>query len=57
MLEKAALSIGEYETFGSVYNRLMPLGAELIVSTLSKIKKGTIIKHLRITVRPTTHPP
>ena len=44
MLEKAALSIGEYETFGSVYNRLMPLGAELIVSTLSKIEKGTIIK-------------
>jgi methionyl-tRNA formyltransferase len=42
MIDKASLEIGEYETFGSVYKRLMVLGAELIVKTLKNIEQGNV---------------
>ncbi len=41
MIDKAAIEIGEDETFGSVYGRLMALGSELIVETLKKLESGT----------------
>lgn len=40
MIASASLAVGEYESFGSVYERLKPLGAELLVKTLADIEKG-----------------
>lgn len=40
MIDRASLQAGEYESFGSVYKRLMPLGAQLIVKTLDDIENG-----------------
>jgi methionyl-tRNA formyltransferase len=42
MIDKAAIEIGDDETFGSVYGRLMELGAGLIVETLKKLENGTV---------------
>jgi methionyl-tRNA formyltransferase len=44
MIDKASLNIEKYETFGSVYSRLMSLGAELITKTLSNIEAGTAVR-------------
>jgi methionyl-tRNA formyltransferase len=41
MIASASIGVGEYESFGSVYERLKPLGAELLVKTLSDIENGT----------------
>ena len=40
VLDRAALPIGQTESFGSVYGRLMTLGAELMVKTLGDIEAG-----------------
>ncbi len=42
MLEVMETEIGENETAGELFDRLSGLGAELIVSTLSKLEKGEI---------------
>lgn len=42
MLEQSVTEIGENETAGELFDRLSPMGAELIVSTLKKIEKGEI---------------
>ncbi len=42
MLEVMETEIGENETAGKLFDRLSGLGAELIVSTLSKLEKGEI---------------
>lgn len=42
MLEQSVTEIGENETAGELFDRLAPMGAELIVSTLKKVEKGVI---------------
>jgi methionyl-tRNA formyltransferase len=42
IIEQAKVSIGENETVGELYGRLMSLGAEVMHSTVQKIAKGGI---------------
>ena len=42
IIEQAKASIGENENVGSLYQRLMKLGADLMYSTVQKIAKGDI---------------
>ncbi|NLL94129.1 MAG: methionyl-tRNA formyltransferase [Clostridiales bacterium] len=43
IIEKATYTLKEDETGGSLFDRLMELGGELIVSTMKKIEDGTAI--------------
>jgi methionyl-tRNA formyltransferase len=40
IIERAEVSIGENETVGELYSRLMTLGADVMLSTVGKINKG-----------------
>ena len=40
MILKCATKIGENETYGELYDRLMPMGAELLIKTLLKIEEN-----------------
>lgn len=42
IIEQAKVNIDENEDIGSLYNRLMILGADLMYSTVQKIEKGNI---------------
>jgi methionyl-tRNA formyltransferase len=42
MLEKRTLAIDEWVTAGQLHTRLAPLGAELLVEGLAKLKAGTL---------------
>ncbi len=42
MLIKESLKIGENETSGELYERLAPLGAEVLLKTLDALTKGTL---------------
>lgn len=42
IIDQKKISIGENENFGSVYERLMNIGAELTVSTVQRIIDGTL---------------
>lgn len=44
MLEKASVELESDETGGSLHDKLSAMGAELILSTLSKIEDGTITR-------------
>lgn len=44
MLEKASVVLSPDETGGSLHDKLSAMGAELILSTLSKIEDGTITR-------------
>lgn len=44
MLEKIVVRLEEKETGGSLFDRLSLLGGDLILSTLDKIEKGTIVR-------------
>jgi methionyl-tRNA formyltransferase len=43
MLEKRTLAIDEWVTAGQLHTRLAPLGAELLVEGLAKLKAGTLV--------------
>ena len=43
MLLKAETPIGEYETASQLHDRLMVMGAELLIETVQKLEKGEII--------------
>lgn len=43
ILKKAALPIEPCESFGSVYEKLMKLGAELLLQTVDGLRQGTIV--------------
>lgn len=42
IIERAEVEIGNDETAGELYDRLMRLGAELMASTVSKIREGNV---------------
>lgn len=42
IIEQSKVAIGENEDIGSLYNRLMNLGAEVMYSTVRKIEKGNV---------------
>ena len=42
IIEQAKVTIGENENVGSLYERLMKLGADLMYSTVQKIAKGNV---------------
>lgn len=42
IIEQSKVTIGENEDIGSLYNRLMNLGADVMFSTVQKIAKGNI---------------
>lgn len=44
MLEKAVVPLAADETGGSLHDKLSVLGAELILSTLDKLEKGTAVR-------------
>jgi methionyl-tRNA formyltransferase len=44
MLEKRTLAIDEWVTAGQLHTRLAPLGAELLVEGLAKLKVGTLTR-------------
>lgn len=44
MLEKIKISIDEKETGGSLHDKLTVLGSELILSTLSKLENGSVVR-------------
>jgi len=44
MLERAVVRLDPEETGGSLHDKLSRMGAELILSTLEKIEKGTIVR-------------
>ena len=44
MLEKAVVPLAADETGGSLHDKLTVLGAELILSTLDKLEKGTAVR-------------
>ena len=44
ILEKRAIALAEKETGGSLFDRLSLLGGELILSTLDKLEKGTLVR-------------
>ena len=41
VIYKAETEIGEYETAGELFDRLMDMGAELLIKTLDDIESGT----------------
>ena len=41
VIYKAETEIGEYETAGELFDRLMQMGAELLIKTLDDIERGT----------------
>jgi len=41
MIDKVSTPVGEYESYGELYDRLKLLGAELLVRTLKSIEAGT----------------
>ena len=41
VIYKAETEIGEYETTGELFDRLMDMGAELLIKTLDDIESGT----------------
>ena len=43
ILESASVALEPYESFGSVYERLMRLGAELLLHTVEGLQNGTIV--------------
>lgn len=45
MLGKRTLAIDEWVTAGQLHTRLAPLGAELLVEGLAKLKAGTLERH------------
>ena len=40
VIDASSLQIGEYESFGSVYDRMMALGGEQLVKTLARFEQG-----------------
>src|SRR5690606_31043933 len=42
IIEQAKVAIGENENVGSLYERLMKLGADLMYSTVQKIAQGNV---------------
>ena len=42
MLEKLAVPVEAKETYGSIHDKLSILGGDLILSTLEKLKQGTL---------------
>lgn len=42
ILLKKETTIGKYETAGALFERLAPMGAELLLETISSLEKGTI---------------
>ena len=44
MIDKAEVVLDSKETAGSLHDKLMNLGAELLLTTLSKVEAGTIVR-------------
>ncbi len=42
VIDRASLEIGEYESFGSVYERMKTLGGNLLVNTLPRFSSGRV---------------
>ena len=57
MLMSRSVEIGEYETFGELYERLAGVGAELLLETLSGLAAGTVIPTPQDEARASYAPP
>ncbi|MDD6189816.1 MAG: methionyl-tRNA formyltransferase [Clostridiales bacterium] len=44
MIDMVSTPVGEYETYGELYDRLKVMGAELLVNTLRAIENGTAVR-------------
>lgn len=57
VIDTATLRLEDYESFGSVYERLKDLGARLLVETLDKLEHGTAEAHAQDESEATYAPP
>lgn len=48
MIDKAVISLDEKETSGTLHDKLMVLGADLLIETLSKLEDGTAVRTKQI---------
>lgn len=44
IIEAVSTPVGDYETYGELYERLKKIGAELLVKTLRSIENGTVVR-------------